>query len=300
MIIKDINNDSILDYDVFSRNFEVYKIMSRLPLEDVREILLKSSRCVYNPNLVNRSQKYKQIMQRIKETVPQIEMSKELISKWANYRNKMMLDVILAVLYADIDEYKGAIEDPNNFLKRKSNNIFIYPHYGSYMSIIPIMAANKIDITILMDKSLVSVWEHLLENTSFSQRIHLYGIQDFNTLHKALKRVKCGSNLIMFPEFTLGKNPKLTGEFLNQNVYVPSGPARLACQNSIPLVPLKLKKLNNRKLPNVVLGDDLASQSEKQTITEISLNTMSSMDDIVKKDPSKWWGWQIFIDYMLS
>ncbi|MBU7482288.1 hypothetical protein, partial [Lactiplantibacillus pentosus] len=99
---------------------------------------------------------------------------------------------------------------------------------------------------------------------------------------------------------TLGKKPKLTGEFLNQNVYVPSGPARLACQNSIPLVPLKLKKLNNRKLPNVVLGDDLASQSEKQTITEISLNTMSSMDDIVKKDPSKWWGWQIFIDYMLS
>ncbi|MGT2667576.1 LpxL/LpxP family acyltransferase [Streptococcus rifensis] len=181
-------------------------------------------------------------------------------------------------------------------LKKDIGNILFFPHYDAYMSILPILATNNMKLTILMDESSTRYWEFILSKFNFGKNIRLHGIQEKNSILKVLNDLKNGYNLVMYPEFSLGKKSKFTTKFLNEDIFLPTGIATIAKKLKTNIIPIQINYPDNQLLPYIILSESIDSE---QNILDVSKEIMKIMENIISKDKSKWWGWEIWDDMIV-
>lgn len=285
-----MEHDLIIDYDVFEKNIDVYKLLSRVPVEKFFDLLSQINSEEYNQEILLRHERRSKVLKRISTISQKYCFSKSEIEKWCCYRESMSLIMIASLLYADKNPYKFQI---SGNIDRLTKNLFFFPHYDSYMSIIPILASNSIDVTVLMDENYIDLWDKVLGELNLNGRIHLYGIQSQKFLQKALSRVESGSNLLMFPDFSLGNESKkhtLYGELLGMKAKIPLGPARIAKYLDLDLIPLKMVYPQHQLLPCIFFDTKI----KKRSTELMAIDMMKSMDGIISDDLTKWWGWEVY------
>lgn len=284
-------NKSIIDYNVFYQNLDFLKFLSKAPIEQLSQLLLSINSEKNNSMVSTLKNNNLDLIQNI----PNALLNSDEKQNWAEYRLNMSIKVILSVLYAERNHYKFQIHGAH-LLSPLKGNILFYPHYDSYMALIPILATNNIKLTIMMDGESIEFWNHILKQFDFRKNIKLHSIQNKNSLFKVAQDVKNGYNLIMFPEFSLGDTPKNTTYFLGEKILMPIGPVVLAKKLKTNLIPLKITYPKSQLLPYVHLCSPI---NLNESDYEAGTSMMNFMENIIIEDKTKWWAWEVFFEKML-
>lgn len=282
------NSDLLIDYDVFLNNIDIYQTMSDIPVSDFYHSLLNLVNPKYNKEAIDRIKRYKSIVKSIDNQL----FDNHMKEKWAHNQLVSSLELITALLYAD----KLNLQNNSTLSVLKNNKvgkILFYPHYGSYMSILPLLASQGIQFTVLMDEKMVPFWKEILFKVSYGNNIKLHGIQSKNSMIRVLHDIKNGYNLMMYPDFSYGKASPLYGEFLSKMSHIPQGPVTIAKQLQTDLIPISMHYHNKEILPSITINPPI--DCTKNT-TEASLEMMSCMEKIILQDVSRWWCWEIYED----
>lgn len=284
------NTDLIIDYDVFLDNYDFFRTSSDIPIDD----FFNSLNSLINPNYNKESM---QRLARYKEKVKNVEndlLSEDQKEKWAYNQLTASLRLMLAILYAD----RLIIKNDTHLdkLKNGTGKVLFYPHYESYMSIIPLLAAQGVKFTVLMDETMTNFWNEVIKKVSYGKNIKLYGIQNKKSIINVLHDIKQGYNLMMYPDFSVGEIPNLYTTFLSKPAYVPKGPVKIAKKLKTELIPVCINYKEDDLLPTICLEEPI----NYHDTNEASLNMMKYMEKIISTDLSKWWCWEIYNDMILK
>ena len=286
------SDDLLLDYNIFQENLKLFKLMSNVPIDDFSTALTLLSNPKYSTIALKRVKKYQTLLKNINET----QMSKKDKENWSYYVLNSFSKLITCILYADKNPYCKQVNSLQ-LLHGKIGKVLFYPHYDSYMSILTILASNKVKLTVLMDKEFLPFWNDILSKNEFGKYIKLHGIQNSNSMIEILRDLKSGYNLVMYPDFTLGKKPQLTTTFLGKEAYVPTGPVSIAKKLKTDLIPLKMIYPKNQLLPYIILDKKI---DLNQSTEVAAIEMMNNMESIISKDVSKWWGWEVYEEKILA
>ena len=284
------STDLFIDYDVFLKNYEIYKTMSDIPSFDFYNSLITLINPSYNKESIRRLGEYKEKVKNVDNAL----FTSDLQEKWAQNQLTVSLELIISILYAD----KIDIQSNNSLdgLKNGKGKILFYPHYGSYMSILPLLASQGIKFTVLMDEGMTHFWDEIIQKVSYGQNIKLHGIQNKKSMINVLHDIKHGYNLMMYPDFTAGETPEYSGDFLSKHAYIPLGPVKIAQKLRTDLLPVAMEYKNNQLLPDITIDKPIDCSNSKEVATKM----MIYMEKIIKKDLSKWWCWEIYNDIILK
>ncbi|MGT2667575.1 hypothetical protein ACVRYP_09750 [Streptococcus rifensis] len=87
----------VFDYQNFYNNLNIFKLLSKLPIEDFTDIIEKCMNNKIDGDLKLRKEGYMKMIQKVSEE--QISISDK--EKWVDYRIEMPSIVFLSALYAE-------------------------------------------------------------------------------------------------------------------------------------------------------------------------------------------------------
>jgi lauroyl/myristoyl acyltransferase len=300
--------DSILDLDVMAGNPMPYKLLSEMPVSVVASVfeLIRSHEIANHeaPRLKDLIEKGRNVFQGIPALQSRAE---ELAEQWAHYIVRRKADWAMVHMMIRRPDFVAEHTRVNN--KEILDNLFgeglaplvVSLHLDSFQAIPVVLAANGYPVAPMMDGGAVALLESVatMFYPNIRARINPIALPVANALQVTADRLLHGEVAMMFSEFSMGQSrPSRTGSFLGRNIYIPSGPAKIAEKVQRPIVPMVLYTRSDYCYC-VQVEEPLYMPGDGQTVDEIVRAIHAWTEQRVLERPEQWWCWEIFDDMMV-
>ncbi|WP_162986369.1 lysophospholipid acyltransferase family protein [Virgibacillus sp. Bac332] len=302
--------DGIMDFDIVESNPTIYQILRDYPFEFLYDFLKKGMSYEKNTKMAERWRKYNkemvEIMRVLKRDSTDCEIE-EFSNRWTDYLFYRNLDINLISMYATQQDFlekhvrfKG-LHNLDHSLKKGNPPVLVSLHMNAYQAIVPLLAAKGYRLSYFMDKQTLNVWNRIGESFlgEVMNKLSPIGLPQNSAIKQALRNLKEGKPLLMFPDFTLGDMPNVETKFLGYDVFVPIGPAKIATLLESPIIPIILEK-SNRYQYTLRIEEPLFEPTDVKNVEEISISIFKWIEKEVKQCPENWWCWYIFRDKILK
>ena len=191
--------------------------------------------------------------------------------------------------------------------------IFTSFHFGSYRSIVGILAQQRVDFVMVVNKKIYEEEQHKIRETVRRVQAILgtdiffdvVNAEDPRAVMQMSSYLKRNISLAIFADGNTGvggeyrKDNKMARiNFLGKPVFVRRGAAVLAKITRKPIVPLFVYYSQSESLaPAVVFHDPIFCES-KDAIDEVINELYSVLEDYVRRHPDQWQAWFYFHKFL--
>ena len=298
--------DSFLDLDILASGYPALRLFSEYPTDFVYETLLKIRKWELKNRFPERLTPYQKQAQEI-FTPRRLEILNDdfVVDQWIEYMSiERQIDMALVLLkIKDRDFIDNCIEiksdEPPDEIFGHSN-ILVTPHLGAYQAIPQLLCHFDYRLTALMCANAVPMWINLMPYFSSDSKYKLLGLPSLSAPRTAIKELRDGSNLLLYPEFSLTSSHKseTTIQFLNETIYEIVGPARFAQITERPIVPIYIMRHHNFHY-TLYVGQRLFVGPSARDVFHATNIITKWLENLIKQNPSQWWGWTIFENEMV-
>ena len=191
----------------------------------------------------------------------------------------------------------------DNLLRNSNGNVLVAPHLGAYQAIPQILGGFGYKIASFMDAAAIPLWDELgTHYCPYSyEHVRLLGLPSQSATRTAIKELRSGSNLILYPEFSLGvsASEQDTLPFLGEEIYRVTGPSRIAHMTKKPIVPIHILKMSDYNY-TLYVGHPIEVGDTESDVSDVTNQLTYWMENLIKEFPSQWWAWNIFDSLMVK
>ncbi len=216
------------------------------------------------------------------------------------YLSTRMVDVLFVRLYGG---YQGFLErhiaidgrEAWESLKRQYGRaVLVTPHWGPYLAAPGVLRAMGERLAVPIDAALVPLWEKLGAQLGDDQsRTRYVGIPGPPATARIAARLAEGYSAFVTPDFNLGRAGGLSVPFMGRELPATTGPARLAIEGGVPVVPLLLSS-DTPLTYRLAMAEPLYVPGEPADVLALTRRIYAWMDAVVRQDPALWWGWAAY------
>lgn len=275
-----------------------YDVLRRYPPEVTVPFLRRA--CWYDDEESGQARELRAVAARVFAELPTPERDRQR-ARLVAYLSTRMVDVLFVHLYQG---YAGFLDRHVTIdgrqawerLKRQYGRaVLVSSHWGPYLATPGVLRALGESLAIPIDAHLVAPWQalaqHLGEDTTRTRYVGLPGEPATPRLAAALAD---GFSLFVTPDYSLGKAGGVTAPFLGRQLPVTTGPARLALEAGVPVVPVSLAATTPLTY-RLTLGGALYEPGDPGVdVGPLTRSIYAALDAMVRQDPALWWGWTVY------
>lgn len=288
---------SELIFDTYdSKLFELYQRMDNLDWvwEQLYLVNLKELENVEKSTIKELQNKAQRGMQ-----IANISDKKELSQKWVNYMFSRETEALFIYLYSLRENFLKehlVIENKKIFKKiQRENVIFVSPHWGAFYSLPLILSALDFEVYPVANGDESDHLERIFDTLEKPHKKNVNVILSTKYPVRLLKEMnyylKNGKNILVYPEYTFGKEPKYDATYLGIKFPTARGVASISQSQRVNIQPVSLRRIPGTSKFELKFYDTI---STKKDVISINKTLHSTIDKIVRQDLSQWWYWEIF------
>jgi KDO2-lipid IV(A) lauroyltransferase len=211
-----------------------------------------------------------------------------IINQQKNYYDLMRLPHLSAADISAMVDVQG-MEHFEAVMTRGKGAILVSPHLGNYNLATQIAVARRIKAHIIAERLKPPKAHNLINGMRQRLGLHLIPLDDPNLARAIFKLLRAGEVL------GLAMDREMTGngvavELCGQPAMLPAGPVTLALRLGVPLVPVRVRRLTNRRSVVTVYPPlDLERSSDRdQDIVAGTQRLARLLEEMVRATPDQW------------
>lgn len=220
-------------------------------------------------------------------------------ARFVTYHTTRMVDPLCAHLYGRGARFLNQCVTIDNAARWEAARrqfgraVLVSPHWGPYLATPMVLLQMGIPSCVLLDADLVAPWDTFLQHYGDGRDLdyRLIGIPGPPASAELAAAVRDGYTPFITPDFNLGRPSRLTAPFLGRRLPATTGPARLALDAGVPVLPVVLT-LTSPLRYHLAFGDPLFWPGQDVlTVERLTQKIFAWMETVVQRDPALWWGW---------
>ncbi|MGW4791154.1 LpxL/LpxP family acyltransferase [Nonomuraea sp. NPDC004297] len=296
--------------DVVTANAGLFGLMyQHLPLDLVLDLFESVNAWEMKNTVADRLSRNAESVEEIIKGVPALAGNAAGISaEWAGFRiaGQAHLYGLMAAIergepWGVSVEVRGG-EHLEEARTRGGGVVVVVPHLGFFQAIPLLLASYGMRPMVFANATGFADMESVCRATAptLSDQVDVRFVQEGDTLGAAMTTLREGRPLVLYPEFSLGlsgNRSRLRAPFLGREVWVPTGPARLARAAGADLLQLTIRPTGPRRI-TIEVAPPIRHERIQSEAGAVALDVFSWFEQAILETPHLWWCWPMLASVM--